>query len=257
MTQTIRNLAVFPLTLALALSVGAPAFAQNVEIDVAGDVRVDNGSALNASSSAGAEVSDNQDDTTPEPDASAGSGSSGAIGFSLERGDVSVVNSNGAAIAPASVNSESDLEAYAASALSANEALEGVEAASEKLVLRFKEDARFLGIFPFSMTSRVEVEQDGSVRVVRPWYSFLATGVESTVAADIETRVRGAMNAEEGIAMSGEMSSRAQALVLAELVAALNGSAAASTQASSNAETNNGSIDAEGSLRGEVEVAPN
>ncbi len=237
MTQSVRLLLSAPLALALFVSTTAGAYAQTITTDTAADIRVDAGGVLNASSSAGgsADVSvDSDAEATAEEtaDSEASASGSGSASFSLKRGDAAVTNSTGTAIAATSVNTASDLEAYAAATLRASDRIDGVEVRDERIVLRFTEEARLFGFIPHTMTSRVEIETDGSVRVVRPWYGFLATGVSADAGADLEARIQAALGEELG---SSELSARTQALVLAEVAGAL-GSTEADTAASGSLE---------------------
>ena len=224
MTQSVRLLLSAPLALALLISSSAGVYAQNINTDTAADIRVDTGGVLNASSSVGgsADVSADADAETANDDINdieATSSGSDRASFSLNRDDAAVTNSTGTAIAASSVNTASDLEAYAAATMRTSDRIEGVEVADEHIVLRFTEEARLLGFIPHTMTSRVEVETDGTVRVVRPWYGFLVSGISADATADLEARVQAALGEERG--SSGALSTRTQALVLAEVARAL------------------------------------
>jgi hypothetical protein len=200
----------------LGISVHAKGLGLNTETEV----RIDAGSALNASSSAGPADS--------EDAARANSGVAASASFSLSRSDASVTNSSGTMVDAASVNTEGDLEAYAAATLRTSNTLKGVQVDSERVVLRFTEEAQLLGFIPHTMTSRVEVREDGSVRVMRPWYGFLATGASADASVQMEARVRQALadaRAHDGPGLSAHQ----QAAILAEVAASLNGASMSAT----------------------------
>ena len=246
------------LALALVLGISAPAHAQSINTTTTGQVGIDVGDDSSVDAGADASVGTAPDETTADDDRmSAGVSSGTDTGFSLTRSDASVTSSSGATVSASSVNTESDLEAYAASTLRANDSIDGVDVASDRLSLSFKEDARLFGFIPHTVTSRVEVSGDGSVRVMRPWYSFLVAGLSVDTKTTIESRVKSAMNEEA----SGSFSSRSQARVIAEIASALGSSvdaqASASVDMSANTDDATLNGNATSDTNGTVDVYPN
>jgi len=246
--MTISTLKIGALSLVAALALGAPAYAQTIDIGANGSAGVGTDSS-SASTDTAIDVSVGAP-TEEETSAS----ESPATGFTLLRSDASVTNSSDAVMDARSVQTESDLEAYAATTLRTNDSFDGVETSSDRLVLRFTEDAKLFGFIPHTVTSRVEVDANGSVTVSRPWYSFLVAGLSNETDASIEARVTKAMGDTNS---SGTMSARSQALVLAEIASALGGSVDVSANASGAARTDD--MSASGTLDNDsrVDVQPN
>lgn len=264
MLTTFRALITTPLLLALVFSQGGHVYAQNVTSDV--EAALDVNADLNGDNSGTGSDTSGSDDTTATDDHDSDKGSDDSMGagvhatvgagFNLSKDDASVRDSSGSQIAAESVNTESDLEAYAASTLRASNTIENIDAGSDELRVKFKEPARFLWFIPFEMTSTVTVNADGSVSVNRPWYSFLAS-VDGDVKSDIESRVRTALENESGL------TARSQARVLAALSTALDGSGSATAQGSLDANASAGGDtptegDDDGTAdQGSGDVAPN
>lgn len=233
--------------LLLTLSFGAaPAYAQGLDVSVGGGVDA------GATTSVDVEAAADADTSVSDADARGAASTDTAAGFSLTRTHASVTNSSGTPMSAESVNTANDLEVYAASALRTHDSFDGVDVTSDRLSFRFKEDARLFGFIPHRVTSRVEVSGDGTVTVTRPWYSFLTSGLSADTTASIEARVRTALGESSGV-----MTARTQALVLAEIVSALEGSVDTSTQLNASADASGMEADAAGGASGSLEVAPN
>jgi len=239
--------------LLLTLALGAlPAYAQNIDISVGGGVDANTGdtTSVDADAEVEADAEVSTDDT--ETDAATNT----ATGFTLTRTDASVTNSSGTPMSADSVNTESDLEVFAATTLRTNDSFEGVDVASDRLSFRFKEDAKLFGFIPHQVTSRVVVSGDGRVEISRPWYSFLASGLSADTATSIESRVRTALGES-----AGSMNTRTQALVLAEIASALAGSVDVSADTTNSAELQSDETGINSAVTGDtsaaVDVVPN
>lgn len=259
----IRTIAAFLLILGLA----APTYAHECEpghnhdtgVNVGGGVDASVGGVVDVDADASADVSvDSGDQTQGDGSADGASDSdprdtSAGAGFSLSRSDDSVRSGSESSMSASSVNSDSDLEVFAASTLRSDDSFDGVDVSSDRLSFRYKEDARLFGFIPHKVTTRVEVSGDGTVRVTRPWYSFLVAGLSNETSASIESRVRTALANS-----SGSMDARTKALVLSEIASALTGSASASANVMLDARTEGGSADTDagGSADARV-IAPN
>ena len=239
--NALKTLSALLLTLTFAAS---PAYAQNLDVSVGGGVDAGATTSLDIEADADTSMDDGHADATVGTDT--------AAGFSLTRTHASVTNSSGTPMSAESVNTANDLEVYAASALRTHDSFDGVDVTSDRLSFRFKEDAKLFGFIPHKVTSRVEVSGDGAVTVTRPWYSFLASGLSTDTTASIEARVRTALGES-----SGTMTARTQALVLAEIVSALEGSADTSARVDASADISGVEADAAGNASGSLEVAPN
>lgn len=73
----------------------------------------------------------------------------------------------------AEVKSEQELENFAKGVLLKDENVKSVALSQEKMSISYEMPARFLGIFPTSLTMRAEVATDGTVKIALPWYAFL------------------------------------------------------------------------------------
>lgn len=231
------------------------AYAQNADIHAQLDATVLDQS-VDADTSASLDADTSTDDTVVQTSADSGAT------FNLSRDDAAVDSASEGNTSAATVSTQGDLEAYAATAIRDTDAIEGVDMTGEALQVRFGESVRLFGFIPFTMTSRVEVASDGTVSVKRPWYSFLVAGASTEVTSEMETNIRNAIAAEGGF------TTRAQAQVLGEVAAALGARAYASADAtlgeSVNAEidaalesmTNPGEEETMSSEGGSADVAP-
>jgi|GEM_PF-6249562 len=232
MTQTLQTL----LALVLITGISVPALAQTIDVGAQGDVDLEIGTgsaSVEGSAGAEADVADERDAEMTEEDASASDGQEDGTSFSLTRTEATLRSAGSAMVDAGSVNTRSDLEAYAAATLNASDRFESVDVSNDRVVLHFTEDARLFGFIPHTVTSRVEVMADGSVKVERPWYRFLVAGLSADSSADLEARVRSAL-ATEGV--QGSLSARSQARVLAEVARSFESGADASASAEGSAE---------------------
>lgn len=254
MISTQREILTTVLMLALLLGVAGTAFAQNADvgaqIDGAVDASVDDtvDASVDVSADADASVGNDSDTRTSDTNGDSDSVSVTGATFSLVRGDAAVDSASESASAT-NVTTNSDLEAYAASTLRANDSIEGVDVSNENVTVKFKEQVRLLGFIPMNMTSHVEVAQDGSVRIERPWYSFLAFGASAELSSDMEASIRNVIVAEGGL------TARAQAQVLNEVALALGGSASSDTTLSETVESGiDAALDANASANADANV---
>ena len=250
---------VMGLAYALGIFPGA-VLAQGGYLNAQTNVEVDE--SVRGSADLDASVSNDEPDdstsTTGNDDGASDQGSGDAQAtsggsFEMRRGDASADRTSNVEMRADSVVSDNDVEAFAAATLRTHERVEGVNVSENEVRVSFKEDARLLGVFPMSVTSRVVAMADGSVRIERPWYSFLLWGERKEIAADLEARVRAAL--EDGsLTTNGELSARAQARLMDEVARALSGvevQADASAQADASLDS---IIDASASASGTAGV---
>ncbi|MBU2103966.1 hypothetical protein KKD81_03390 [Patescibacteria group bacterium] len=112
----------------------------------------------------------------------------GTLEFSVTRESLGASGSADAMIqSSADVNSSESFRAYAQNSLESDARFEGVVVSENGMDLTYKRDARFLAVVPSKMTVQVHIDDNGSVEVKYPWYSFLMTSAESR--ADLEARI--------------------------------------------------------------------
>ena len=90
----------------------------------------------------------------------------------------------------ADVNTKEDLEAYMVAVAQNDNNIEEITVYEEEITLRYRHEARLLGLIPVTMTTRTTVDEQGRVRVRTPWWSFLARhgakGAEEEIEEEIE-----------------------------------------------------------------------
>lgn len=138
-------------------------------------------------------------------------------------------------LTPLEVESRSDLEAYASSRMATTDRIENAEFSGERMRVSFKEDGRFLGFIPVTMTSHAEVNADGSVKVTRPWYGFMVA-TDASADGDLESRIEAATRASSELMAetsgTASLSASTQAQILDVIVASLESSTQASASGS-------------------------
>lgn len=144
----------------------------------------------------------------------------------LNKTDASVKSSSNTNVEASTVSTTNDVEAFAASTIRSHESVEGVDAGTDHVTVSFSERGRILGIFPVAMTSKVVARADGSVKIERPWYSFLTWGDRAELSGDLEARVRAALENDGALTAEGTLSTRAQAVLMDEIARAVSGTSA-------------------------------
>lgn len=89
------------------------------------------------------------------------------------------------------VSTEEDLRAYAVASIRGDKQLEEMNFESDRVVVVYNDEGRFIGFIPVRLAVTVSVGQDGEVNVDYPWYGFLVAKDK----ADIESRVRAEIDA--------------------------------------------------------------
>lgn len=134
-----------------------------------------------------------------------------------------------------SVQTDSDLKTFAATALRNDDNLDSIGFASDRVEVAYREPARFLGIFPASVNIDVVAHNDGSVDIDYPWYSFLMV----TNRADLESSIKnevGAYMSQSNASETGIMNSNGNSALHASTTVSTTATSTAST--SSNAHWN-------------------
>lgn len=252
-------LAVTPLSSVFAVyqEVGA-------EVETQGDVRIDSGDALRASSSANmdAEVRSN----TEEREEGAEADTLLEVGIGAEASQSAVENANERAHMNASlmsrvraglstgevativnlegdtetqIQNEEDVKAYGEVVAKHHTRVERAEVRNRTIEVHFRDRVQFFGFVPVSLTARTVVDAEGNVEVKYPWYAAFATG--KNTKASVESRVRASL---EGNSLSfmtetgaqADVRARETARALRDIAAAVDAAVLAS--ASADAEAN-------------------
>lgn len=248
MITKLKSILVAPLVLSLALlSFGGVAFAQNVYGSAVIDADVDTSPEDSANGSDGSAAS--ADDGSMDQGSGAASVNLNAGGsLRLDRDDAKVENSTAGSASADTVNTDGDLESYAAATLRDHESLENVDVTEDHVSLSFKEDARLFGFIPLTMTSRLMADANGNVTIVRPWYSFMVMGTTERSTTDLKARVQAILSSAK--TEDGHLTTRGQAVLMHELTLALGGSSAtvgtdasAGTMLDTNTSTDDTTVD--------------
>src|ERR1700722_1384000 len=114
--------------------------------------------------------------------ASASSGMSGMAGMGMQ-------GSLGVSI-PA-IQTNADLTSYNNAVIQSRPAVNAIDAQNDgSVAIHYSQPARFLGIFPASISGEVDVDAQGNTAVHLPWYAFLyskdTTSVQTSAAAAVQ-----------------------------------------------------------------------
>ncbi|HEY4489091.1 MAG TPA: hypothetical protein VJA87_01275 [Candidatus Paceibacterota bacterium] len=132
-----------------------------------------------------------------------------------------------------SVSTSKDLSVYATSKMKRDAMIESVVASNDRISLKYRKSARFLGIIPGSIRATVEVESDGSVDIDYPWYRFLfAVEGSDNAEAELEAQVRQIM-----VDAHGTLTARVEAELLDVMHSALSGPVVVSADTATTADT--------------------
>ncbi|MBX4209606.1 hypothetical protein KW799_02870, partial [Candidatus Parcubacteria bacterium] len=88
--------------------------------------------------------------------------------FVLTRQDIAATTTD--YIAPASVTSPNDFEAYARSLMMSDENIIKIASNDNQVSVWYREPARFLGVIPMTVTVQAMVDAGGNVTVNYPWW---------------------------------------------------------------------------------------
>ncbi len=202
MTKFLKLLGAGTAALALVFAIGAPAYAQNIE-----------GSAI-----LNAEVDATLDDSVEI-------GMEGNAGTSLSGDSIVEVGSGGAS----DVETSDDFKTYTATTLESHEGVESIDATDDSVTVGFVEEAQLFGFIPVSLNSRVVVHADGSVKVVRPWYSMFAIKTDAYQSTELEAEVAALLDGAR--TADGMFTARGKAMVTERIVGSLSGEAQVSGSA--------------------------
>lgn len=117
----------------------------------------------------------------------------------------------------ADVHTSADVSAYAKGIMRADAKVQDVTVASDSVSVSYREPARFLWVFPASLTATATVGADGTVAVSYPWYSFLMSAPRAT---DIETSIQAGVAANTGASANAGLSVSEQAQLLQSVASA-------------------------------------
>lgn len=98
-------------------------------------------------------------------------------------------------MAPEKVETDSDLEAYVATALRSDESLDDVSFSEDSVTVTYKERGRLLALVPMTFTVRALAHADGTVELNYPWYSFLTLDDQDEIETDLRIAVDNAIRA--------------------------------------------------------------
>ena len=126
------------------------------------------------------------------------------------------------------VKSNDDLSVFAKTMIKKDENVTNVEVDENNVSMEYKAKAWFLGFIPFTTNATVNVENNGTVSVIYPWYIFLA----STNKQEIETNVKTAVTPTIKSSVNAKLSTKAKAELLAKMQLALRSNLEASAESS-------------------------
>lgn len=130
--------------------------------------------------------------------------------FEAETQNSVMVNAN-------SVSSENDLRVFAEGQLRSNADLDSVHFTSEAVEVTYKDQGRFIGVIPVTLSVDVTVDQDGSIEVDYPWYGFLVLKDKGDLEAEIQAAVNATISAEA----TGNWTNNERAVLADRIVSAL------------------------------------
>ncbi len=145
------------------------------------------------------------------------------------------------------IKSDDDLSAYANVVVAARPAVAGVTVENDRIIVKYDQPGKFLGLFKVHLGAQAEVDSSGNVSIHLPWYSFLVSKNSGQVKAAIESGISGDKSISVSAIGDGSNSSvRVQnsAKVLNVMSSAVQGGA--STSVSGNGKSVNAGLDANG-----------
>lgn len=95
-----------------------------------------------------------------------------------------IVNLNGNSVSL--IKSDSDLAAYSDLVVQERPSIKSVETGNGKVVVAYRQPAKFLGLIGTNMGATVTVNAQGNVTVSLPWYSFLFTKNTNAVKTAVQ-----------------------------------------------------------------------
>ncbi|MBX4209549.1 hypothetical protein KW799_02580, partial [Candidatus Parcubacteria bacterium] len=158
--------------------------------------------------------------------------SSSVNAFVLTRQDIAATTTG--YIAPASVTSPNDFEAYARSLMMSDENIVKIASNDNQVSVWYREPARFLGVIPMTVTVQAMVDAGGNVTVNYPWWYGVFVKDEGT------GQFQSDLNGTAGTIARGEATTTLSSAAKARLVNALQSvmkSKYQSTAATSSSET--------------------
>lgn len=143
-------------------------------------------------------------------------------------------------VEPTTVTTAGEFEAYARSVMASDENVTKVSASADEVSVWYKENGRFLGFIPVTVSTRATVHADGEVEVDRPWYNFLTTtGDEADIEADISTTAGTIARAEGEAEFSAATQARLVNALRSVMRSHFEATASADVDAESNVNVNN------------------
>jgi hypothetical protein len=228
----------------LALLIALPFITQALSIDAktGADISASVGGSAGVSVT-GASNSSASASSSSETGAGTEGSVSGEASAVLSTGLVRIVRADvevGSAsrVAPLSVRTDADLQAYVKGEIEADSGMQAVEI-SDSVSVDYAQRAKLFGFIPVTVTVTTEVDTDGKVSVRYPWYGFLlakASG-DADLKANIQSRVDSvrAGNVSAGAEAGAEFDANAKARLINEVRSALKSALEAQLQAESSA----------------------
>lgn len=156
---------------------------------------------------------------------------SGALATST---DSAVVNLQGNALGLIQTND--DLATYDTLVVGARPAVKNINVNDDgSMEIAYVQPAKFLGIFPASITGDVNIDANGTVTVSTPWYGFLYTKDTTPVQASVAAAVQQsgvAADAQGSTDMQAQLQDRAMLVNAITAAIQVEASASATTAAS-------------------------
>ena len=168
---------------------------------------------LNTSDDSGADTS-TSDDSSATADDTADVGGQGALDLSITRDGISADTENSITSSSA-VSSSADLEAYTSYMLHENENIQRAEFNENTVSVWYSVPAKLFGFMSVDMPVEVRADASGTVDIKYPWYSFMATGIQSS--ADLKASLENQIRTTLGDQSEGPLSARLQAMIVSDI----------------------------------------
>lgn len=111
------------------------------------------------------------------------------------RNQISTEDEGSVVISAKAVLTNSDLRAYADSALRSDKNLEEVNFKSNRVEVKYKETGKFLALVPITFTVKAVANANGEVELNYPWYAFLTVDNEERLETELKVAVDNALRA--------------------------------------------------------------
>jgi hypothetical protein len=211
----------------------------HINSDVSGQSKtsVSGNADISASTSASSDAQTGSGSGTAGGNASAGAniGIDIAPAIVITRASAEASGSGSSTVSsPASVQSKSDLSAYASGVVRADTDVSNASLSAKAVSLAYRQPAKLFGFIPVYLQATATVNADGSTNVSYPWYAFLTTKDSATLESDVRVATKDTVSANADV--NAGFSAATQAKLLAEMRDAMKARLQADTSVDANAD---------------------